>query len=75
MARRDDPDLNVTTFLHALTDTTDGFEMSSLDYLEKAEEDKMCPECAKHKKHVKLVESEGKVVECPVCHYTHMLRR
>ncbi len=49
--------------------------MSSLDYFEKVQEDKMCPECEKHKKHVKLVEVDGKVVECPVCHYSHALRR
>lgn len=49
--------------------------MSSLDYFEKAEKDVICPECAKHKKHVKLVETEGKVLECPACHYTHMARR
>jgi ribosomal protein L37AE/L43A len=50
-------------------------EMSASDYFEKIEEDKMCPECEKHKKHVRLVEAEGKVMECPVCHYTHLARR
>jgi rubredoxin len=49
--------------------------MSASDYFEKIEEDKMCPECEKHKKHVRLVEAEGKVMECPVCHYTHLARR
>lgn len=50
-------------------------EMSASDYFEKIEKDKACPECEKHKRHVKLVEAEGKVMECPVCHYTHLARR
>ena len=49
--------------------------MSSYDHYEEAEKDLMCPECAKHKKHVKLVETEGKVFECPICHYSHLQRR
>jgi rubredoxin len=53
----------------------DVVEMSASDYFEKIEKDKACPECEKHKRHVKLVEAEGKVMECPVCHYTHLARR
>ena len=49
--------------------------MGTLDYSEKVGEDKMCPECKKHKKHVKLVETKGKIYECPECHYIHLARR
>ena len=49
--------------------------MATLDYLDKREKDVNCPECEKHKKHVKLVEGEGKVLECPSCHYTHLAKR
>ncbi len=49
--------------------------MGIMDYFRKTEKDVMCPECEKHKKHVKLVEGDGKVYECPECHYTHMARR
>jgi len=49
--------------------------MGVTDYFRKAEKDLMCPECEKHKKHVKLVESEGKGYECPECHYAHIARR
>jgi len=48
--------------------------MSTLDNLGE-KKDIMCPECEKHKKHVKLVEVEGKTLECPECHYMHMVRR
>jgi ssDNA-binding Zn-finger/Zn-ribbon topoisomerase 1 len=49
--------------------------MATLDYLDKREKDVNCPECEKHKKHVKLVEVEGRVLECPSCHYTHLVKR
>ncbi len=49
--------------------------MGSLDYHRTVETDKLCPECEKHKKHVKLVENEGKTLECPECHYIHLARR
>lgn len=51
--------------------------LPNIDYLRKGEIDKECPECAKHRKHVKLVETEGQVYECPECHYMHphMARR
>lgn len=43
--------------------------MPNIDNLRKQSVDKECPECAKHRRHVKLVESDGKVLECPECHY------
>ncbi len=49
--------------------------MGAIHYSEKVGEDKMCPECEKHKKHVKLVETDGKTYECPECHYIHLARR
>lgn len=49
--------------------------MGLLDYFRKREKDVMCPECEKHKRHVKLVESDGKAMECPECHYQHLARR
>lgn len=49
--------------------------MGVSDYFEKTGKDIMCPECEKHRKHVKLVERKGKVYECPECHYTHLARR
>jgi len=52
-----------------------GETMGIMDYFKKAEKDIMCPECEKHKRHVKLVEGDGKVIECPECHYIHMARR
>ena len=45
--------------------------MPNIDDLRKSNKDKECPECAKHRRHVKLVESDGKVYECPECHYMH----
>ncbi len=49
--------------------------MGILDYFKKKEKDVMCPECAKQQKHVKLVENEGKELECPECHYLHVVKR
>jgi len=49
--------------------------LSSLDSMTRKEKDVMCPECEKHRKHVKLVETEGKHLECPECHYLHLIRR
>lgn len=49
--------------------------MGIFDYFRKRETDKMCPECEKHQKHVKMVETEGKQMECPECHYLHVARR
>ena len=49
--------------------------MGTLDHREHVEKDVNCPECEKHRKHVKLVETQGKVLECPECHYIHLARR
>ncbi len=45
--------------------------MPTIDDLRKGRIDKECPECARHRRHVKLVETDGKVLECPECHYMH----
>ena len=45
--------------------------MPTIDDLRKNRDDKECPECAKLRQHVKLVETNGKVLECPECHYLH----
>ena len=45
--------------------------MPTIDDLRKGRIDKECPECAKHQKHVKLVQAKGKTMECPECHYMH----
>lgn len=50
-------------------------EVSELERVDNVGKDKMCPECAKHRKHVKLVEADGKVLKCPICHYSHLVRR
>jgi len=42
-------------------------EVSRLEHLEKVEKDKRCPERERHRKHVRLVEVEGRVLKCPVC--------
>lgn len=47
--------------------------MSILDYFKKKGKDKMCPECEKAQKHVRLVESGGQV-ECPECRYIERAR-
>ena len=52
-----------------------GFELGTLDYSDKVDKDLKCPECEKHKKHVKLLETDGKIYECPECHYIHLKRR
>lgn len=49
--------------------------MADADYFKKTETDLKCPECEKHRKHVKLVETDGKTYECPECHYVHFVRR
>jgi Zn ribbon nucleic-acid-binding protein len=49
--------------------------MGLSDYFKRKEKDVMCPECEKHRKHVKLVEANGKVLECPECHYQHIMHR
>ena len=36
--------------------------------------DEECPECAKHQKHVKLVENNGRI-ECRSCRYYRQLMR
>ena len=41
----------------------------------RRKKDVMCPECEKAQKHVKLVEANGKMMECPECHYSHLIRR
>ena len=47
--------------------------MAPMDNLRK-KKDKMCPLCEREQKHVKLVESKGKLV-CPECHYIHYMTR
>lgn len=54
---------------------SDAHYHSSLDYMSARDKDVNCPECEKARKHVKLVENEGKVLECPECHYVHLTRR
>ncbi|MEM0342963.1 MAG: hypothetical protein QXJ32_01230 [Thermoplasmata archaeon] len=49
--------------------------MGILDYFRKREKDILCPECEKHQKHVRLVETDGKQMECPECHYLHVVKR
>ena len=66
----------MTTFLRRSEIThPGGLELGTLDHSEKVGKDKMCPECEKHRKHVKLVETDGKTYECPECHYIHLARR
>jgi len=55
--------------------TTEVISMGILDYFRKREKDVLCPECEKHQKHVRLVETEGKQMECPECHYLHVIHR
>ena len=54
---------------------SDAHYHSALDYYSDKDKDLNCPECAKARKHVKLVENEGKVMECPECHYLHLTHR
>lgn len=49
--------------------------MGLFDYFRKSKEDVMCPECEKQQRHVKLVKTEGREMECPECHYRHLMRR
>lgn len=48
--------------------------MGLLDNLRK-KKDVMCPECEKEQRHVRLVETNGKSMECPECHYMEKIRR
>lgn len=48
--------------------------MPSLDNLRK-KKDVHCPECEKEQKHVKMMESDGKTMECPECHFLMRVRR
>jgi hypothetical protein len=48
--------------------------MGFLEFFKK-KKDVNCPECEKHQKHVHLVEVDGKTMECPECHYVHMVKR
>lgn len=50
-----------------------GAYMGILDYFKKRTKDKMCPECEKTQKHVKMIESEGRL-ECPECHFIQRTR-
>ena len=49
--------------------------MDAVDHSEHVGKDVNCPECEKHRKHVKLVETKGQIYECPECHYIHLARR
>lgn len=49
--------------------------MGSKEHLNRTGKDVMCPECEKHQRHVKLVQSEGRTLECPECHYIPLSRR
>jgi len=55
----------------------DRHHVEALDYFKEIEkEDSLhCPECAKARKHVRLVRTEGETMECPECHYLHEIRR
>jgi len=67
---------NVARFFTASEDSRRrGVFMGILDYFRRRQKDIVCPECEKHQKHVKLVETEGKQMECPECHYLHVARR
>ncbi len=48
-----------------------------LDYIEEEEKsfEMHCPECAKAQKHKHLVETDGRVWECPECHLLLEIRR
>ncbi len=48
-----------------------------LDYLEEAEKslEMHCPDCARAQRHVHLVETEGRVWECPECRLLLRARR
>lgn len=48
--------------------------MGFLEFFKK-KKDVNCPECEKHQKHVHLVEVDGKTMECPECHYIHLIKR
>jgi hypothetical protein len=54
---------------------SDAHYHNALDYYSQKDKDVNCPECAKARRHVKLVENEGKVMECPECHYMHLTHR
>lgn len=66
---------NVNRFYTTGGNTRTGVKMGLFDYFSKKDKDVMCPECEKHKRHVKLVETDGKAMECPECHYAHLARR
>lgn len=48
--------------------------MGFLEFFKK-KKDVNCPECEKHQKHVQLKAVDGKTMECPECHYIHMVKR
>ncbi len=48
--------------------------MGLLEFFRK-KKDVNCPECEKHQKHINLVAVNGKMMECPECHYIHMMKR
>jgi len=61
----------------ATDDDVERHHIDSLDYFEEKDREQgiHCPECAKERKHVQLVETEGEDLECPECHYMHKVRR
>ncbi len=42
---------------------------------EKRLKDEMCPKCAMEQEHVKMKKTQGELLECPKCHYLHVMRR
>ena len=66
---------NVIMFLPGCAPVVQRFKVRGLEHMDNIEKDKMCPECEKHRKHVKLVEVDGKVFKCPACNYSHLTKR
>ena len=58
-------------------DDVERHHVEALDYFEERDREQgiHCPECAKERKHVLLVKTEGEELECPECHYLHITRR
>lgn len=60
----------------AADDDEERHHVDALDYFEEKDRDFVhCPECAKERKHVHLMETEGENMECPECHFLREMRR